>query len=873
MASSNPIYARFLKHADLGTWFECLKKYQKQLPQNPSSEAFTEVFCICVYVNWFSSLIGEEDIQKETDQIFKKLREQYKSQNSHSTEEKLLVHAMISAYCGYRGTTKRLFKEVGREELPIEWALLILPNNSTKRAKFLKPYMDESSHQVFLPGLYFYASALLELNYTNELQVLLSSYSENDNNPLLIDLRGKLFELSGSFLKAFEVYRTSEWAQHTYRAFICKIISQTSLEEAGEYITFLGDAKLGKGMNLSDGEIGQAEIARTFAFTKACQWQGYNNWLVNFEMGKLAFRRRRHAEAEFYMKLSSRQAPKEFQLVVSGLRFTNLTWLGGRSSDRDLNLLPEIMECGSQVLEARGTEVQKASTRIWLYNWDKDIETLNPVFETEDDYSVGEAYYSQNNHPLAVKYWTQYFNSFYYHRCYGRVINFFYDLKFEHTYSYLIEIQLEESWEDFFALWELANFLLSKASPGEGVFMEGKQIDVLLSQLENRLEELSQSDFQNAIRSFQYFADSNRNVVAESLLRRAGKLAESPEEYLSVAQARRKYPAYRTFDGERLAIESLIQAEQESTNRFERLQIAKELSYFGQVRLARKIMEEEGIFQEVESMEPSEYILALQCQSPIISPEERKEIERKALHSLERDMHSGGIRKYPKFFFERLEKYTQLKSSSFLESTLSDIDLEEESTWANWKSNLDKAQASTDLKSEQELLTKKTKNLKEIPLFEKYLVWSLMFNKIELIWNGIKRRKPDVNTELIPIGREEPFDENYRSLKLSKLWRTYFHAQNEEVGRQMLKDIKEFIGQEEQLLENWSSLKAEKSQKELSRLEFFIRKAQFLLKDIHKAEEKGNYWPEFLAIQEKILLDIDHAIKQLDEYTQFARKI
>ena len=168
-----------------------------------------------------------------------------------------------------------------------------------------------------------------------------------------------------------------------------------------------------------------------------------------------------------------------------------------------------------------------------------------------------------------------------------------------------------------------------------------------------RLLDLSEFEFQHLVRAYEFFARTNRQDIAEGLLRQAGALAESPAQKLEVAVLRRKAHWLTSREGDPLALIQLQRADRKSRDRLERLQIARELFHHGRVQRARQVLEEQRIFDQDEGLEHVEFIAALQC-GPWLKPAEFAALANAALAALRRDYRAKTMKSDWRVFFRRL---------------------------------------------------------------------------------------------------------------------------------------------------------------------------------------------------------------------------
>src|SRR5262249_28226774 len=149
-----------------------------------------------------------------------------------------------------------------------------------------------------------------------------------------------------------------------------------------------------------------------------------------------------------------------------------------------------------------------------------------------------------------------------------------------------------------------------------------------LSWVAKRLEQLAEFEFQHLMRAWRFYNNYNRGDLAARVLQRADRLAESAEEHLSLAIANQ----------DTMSRSHLLRAEREASHRLMRIDIARWFANFGQLSRARQILNTAGVFDPNTHLEPLEYVIALQCESPCLTEEERQDLLRRAAKQLDQDL-------------------------------------------------------------------------------------------------------------------------------------------------------------------------------------------------------------------------------------------
>src|SRR5437867_2201277 len=170
LPSPREAYWPFLRTADLTSWRQCLREYDHLTAPSEKSETtslaeLTEALCISIYVQWLSRLCGENEIHQQTVKNFKRLVALAAGVNWRvPSKDAVLVKAIIAAGSGYARTGEQILGN-GYDDIPLEIALLVLPESPSKRAQLLKKYIARDPKETFLPAFYFYAHGLLDLGY------------------------------------------------------------------------------------------------------------------------------------------------------------------------------------------------------------------------------------------------------------------------------------------------------------------------------------------------------------------------------------------------------------------------------------------------------------------------------------------------------------------------------------------------------------------------------------------------------------------------------------------------------------------------------------------------------------------------------------
>ena len=872
----NKSYTTFLESADLKTWESALQSYDHLLGDkgqinDVSITELAEGLILSTYVVWLSDLQGETGRYENALHIFRQLFQLTGQLKKLKTVNTRLVEAIIAGSCGYCMTAQEIVKNFSGD-IPIEVRLMMLPQSPSKKAQIIKDQIFLGDEQPsFLPAVYFYCHALLELGYYQEVRNQVEKVKRIDfkSNGLVIDLQAKLLEFAGNWEKAAELYGRSEWAIHRYRYILCQNITAGSGQFDLNGIDLGSDQKFIIGMRDFKTETDPVDLARSNMFINTCRWHGFENWLVQFELGKVSFQQRRHLEAEKHFKLAVENAPTTTQLPINNLRFSNLTWFRG-SIVRDLSIEAETLECAQAVLDSGGKEAEKVYAREYLARRTNSNSLLTPIFETDNEYAKGLAYRRLEGHqPLAMASWVKALNQSYLHRAWFELIYIFTDLQFAYTVEYIIDIVFRESWEDFAQLWELGDCLIIVFNRTSTHFTVRQIIGDKLEELDKRIRVLCQMEFQNLMRAFEFYIKYRRPDIAGDLLRRAATVAERPDEYLELAIARRNVAWFALDQQDMLGLGSLLRAEREASHRLEKLLIARELVKSGQFPGARNILTSIGLFEQDKAWEPIEYIVALQCGQPCLTKQEIIALGEDAAHSLKKDIASGRFAKYAQSFIRRLEEYATVSLDNPFDYKKDQFELiKRESLWQEWKVALEEGKKGYNLVKEEVLLREKIEELqfKQTEYLYAYTMWKYVLNNYEEKLDEIMNTRPNLDDSETSISKSGSIVSNERAHRLARLWKEYLIGENEE----HLNAIKAFTLEEKRLTENWESLRKKEMEQALRRAHIYVRSSQTILEIIKMREEIESPWPFFLDIQDHILLDIQQLSKRLDRQMNLA---
>ena len=199
-------YRSFLCSSSLDSWTASLAAYGGLIDgtediRDARPVDICRALTIAIYVAWLSVRCGENERRKVVMQRFHDLSARLVPLQQSAASRGSLLQAVIAAATGYPATGLRLAQQLGKP-LSVDLAVLMVPNLAMRRAAMLRPFVLEGDGSGFVPALYFYGSALLDLGYQSSVEALLDRHPNLERSALGIDLGGQLLELAGSWSEA-----------------------------------------------------------------------------------------------------------------------------------------------------------------------------------------------------------------------------------------------------------------------------------------------------------------------------------------------------------------------------------------------------------------------------------------------------------------------------------------------------------------------------------------------------------------------------------------------------------------------------------------------------------------------------------------------
>jgi hypothetical protein len=868
-------YAAFLRSPDLSTWMECLEaqgvdQAQPAASAACSTENIVNALCIAMYVNWLGDRCGDRDAHKISAEVIEWIESCLRQRDRYAPCPMTKYGmALLTAWAGYREAAKDALLESGG--IPPEASLLVAPRDNAQMVAFLRNYLTDDADGLFPPVFYFYCSGLLDLGSLNEVHWLVRESGKDESDPMIRDLKGKMHERSGLWKDAYEIYHNSRWPVHRYRAGICRSIEEGLSESEDNQL--VSAEEVSRALLDFESEIDQTELARANSFVNACRWNTFDNWILHLELGKLNFRRRRYCEADAHLKRAAGHAPQECRFAIENLRFANLTWISEQYLSRDLPMEPETLEAGYAAIVAAREPEETAGTRVWLAAKTGEKELLQPLFSSPDLFNRGKAYELDRNTPDAIRCWHEMINQKYYPRALQKVMDLFASAGFQNTVDCMVGIIVRESWDDFFVLWELANFLLDTLSRFGETSDGFQRLNERLVQVAQRLQDLSRFEFQHLIRAYEVFSRVNRQDIAESLLARASKLAEGAEENLAIAVARRRSAWFRPNEPDPEGLACLVRAEKEARDRLERLQLAREFFLYGQIQAGRRVLEQEGILVQARDLQPIEFIVAIQC-GPWLTQGEFRFLVKEAVDSLFRSLEAGLDRKYAPRFAQRLVGAISSIDESALGEHARLLDLatpgKEESDhvqqeqayeasdrweWKTWQMAVRAAKAADDLSTEEQLLGDMLAAVESLDADLKYAVLKFLYCELDEALVEAFTACPKTEPEETPYTKSGKVIGNWRAQILTDLWKAFIASATDKDRAIAEARIRSFHDDERRCLTDWEKKRRRDNAKYLRRALVFGKVAEAILESLLVRGDEQD-WRPFSGIHEAIATDL-----------------
>lgn len=869
-------YATFLRTADAGVWQECLDRILERVHATAGPAELAEALCIAAYLNWLGRSSGATATEKEAWQRYRELNDELVRATAPGPSRELdLCWGIVLAFAGYQVTGTTLLQRNG--QLAPEHLLLALPSSGVRTVAALRPLFEGPSAGSFLPAAHIYGLALASIGAVQEARDLMARLDRDNGQPLLLEVLGAANERLGLWSEADAVYRRSPWPMHRYRAAMVAAIAGRSAAPADDLELDEPTLQL---VGQLEGELDQTEITRSVAFLSACLWQPVTSWLVETELGKLNFRRRRHAEADLHFQRALQSAPGRAQFAVSHLRFANFTWLTGTDPHLTLNMTPEALT-GRQALARSTQDDDTSSIRIWLAQQTNDLELIPESLEDWDPYQRGEGFEVVGERGRALDCWVESLREGYYHRAVGRLLSQLQAAGFPRAAGCLAEVVLRESWEDFPALLETAE-QLQDVGPAAGAGDPADELVRITQAFQQRLIELSKLEFKNAVRCYALVRRAGQQDLAEGLLLRLAKQAEGVSELLAAAVLRRSTPM--TVQAREEGLWCVRRALTEARDRSERLQIAREFFHYGQIGEARTVLRDERVLLADQQLSHADMTVLLQC-AEWLSRDNLQDLADRAVGRLLADQGAGVLGRDGAAYGQRLLAYaravepqTDTWLSERIENGLgTSLGARAESVWGGasdkrWPAIQERLYSDIEEDAQSPI------NLAAVTSPDSS--FGLRLSAVEGLrtalatWVDKARQVPVAVPQVeVPLSAAEDRGDRPRTIQLSDLWRAHLTPQpDEEKAREAAGALRAFFEEERLLRQRWNRSRQEAAAPSLRRAVRIGEALLELLPSVLGPAERHDVHPIFRDLFAQADADVATLATEVSEQVAMLRR-
>jgi hypothetical protein len=800
-------------------WTECLTSLERCVERESLDlQELTQGACVATYVGWLSTFAGEDSGHDRAAAALRRLVEAIGRVIATGHAEgpaAIRATAVVLASSGYSRSAAKLV--ASHDDISPDLALMIVPSDDARTIAQLRGVALDPGPEAFPPAFYFYCDALLRFGRITEVARLVREYRKDPADPMVADLLGNLYERGGQWGDARDVYKGSSWPIHGVRGALCAIVSNTSSADLADALAHLERRAVGQALALRDTEVDQLELARSSAFVSACQWNAVESWLIDFELGKLSFRRRRHWEADDHLSRAEASCPKSALFAIRSLRFSNLTWLSSRGRAARLPMRPEALEASFAAIEAADESDTDSDIRTWIAAETGDYSWLLAVLKGNDEWPLAQAHGLAGNTLEELTTLLSHVAFTYTPRALYRLIEWFSRARFYRSADYLTTLVLDESGHDFFTLWELGSTLLSLRSVVDRGSASHDRLQAGIRAVSGKLQELSQFDFQHLIRGFEFFAEQRRDDIAELLLTRASTLGDGTEENLAVAMARRASGRFGAGEGLDQGLACIVRAERAARHAVDRLLVAREYFHYGQVQKGRELLEHAGVFEEGRTRKDIEYVLALEC-GQWLEPVEFRSLARTAVTTSVRALRAGVRRRFDLLFLQRLFDTIAAVDKAFAqhlvrEEGLRMIPSDAGAASANpqtgqrptdeWAALLYDVQAPLQTVPTARAVAKTLRTVIGSRPAAGYVLWSKLLSRIEAVDDVVQRLKAAVeDPDRVPVAKNRRLT-SARSTELHGLWQALAAASTDADRDRARERIRAFHDAERQLFHEW----------------------------------------------------------------------
>jgi tetratricopeptide (TPR) repeat protein len=736
----------------------------------------------------------------------------------------------------------------------------------------------EPGRAPFPPLVLEYGSALVNIGEVREARALAETSGRDAADPFMLEILASASERLGEWGTSYTAYRRSSWPIHRYRAAMVGAISG----RPAAAVDLEMDEPTRQYLSELDGDVDQTEIARCTAFLNACLWHPVDDWRVELELGKLSFRRRQYAEADLHLLRAAGSAPEGARFAIAKLRFVNLTWLTGGELHQSLHMEPEALTVGQEAL-SRGNDADDTSViRTWMARQTGDLTLIPASVDDWDPFEQADAYMAVEDPGRAIDCFLKSLESRYYHRSAVELIRLLFPAGLEQAVSYLAELVFSESADEYLGLWETA-LVLYQLAPSTGEADDRGGLERWHNRFRDRLIELSQFEFMNSIRSYHLALQHNHQDLAEELLQRAARQAEGVSELLAVAILRRMNRSARPTRSDQEGLQCLMRAQPLARDRLERLQIARELFYYGGGAEARAILSEEGALQPGTPLSHMEMAVVLQC-GPWLSEEERAGLARRAAARLGQDRRSGALGAYPATYASRLLNAVPDVDAPLSQAIRQHLDPaflpsyygaawpgRTDDNWPAIRDRIDEAIVDSDTDAPADLDA--WPGLTGVPssFGLRVMVTAHLRSRLETLIDEARQVLPTIPAEQIPIAKSADGGDGIRTIQLCDLWRLRLTSPPSGADRSAAR-LRQFFDTEQKLLDEWEERRRSASGPILRQV---VRVGQALeesLTALVGPEQRAHRHPVLSALFDQIELDVRSLRAETAEQVRSARR-
>lgn len=648
-------YKLFLASADVRIWSECLGRLSRAAAEVDNGderlpELFGEALCVAIYLGWLARMSGDDAVAAEATDEFDRLSARLAAVSGDDSPRWRQCWALVLANADYTAHAAELLRD--DRPWPAELTVLLVRGDDVAKLKELRQVARGITTTGFLPAVSYYAEALMNVGSVQEALRVLDTAARDNTHPLLLGLRGKIHEGLGQWSAAYDAYRRSSWPDHRFQAAVVGTIAGRSsgFDELADQMTPEVVLRYG-------GQLDQADVRRGVAFLNACRWRPVKSWVLELELGGLAFRRLQYAEADAHLSRALKSTPPGAQFAVAYLRFLDLTWLTGDGPEAVVDLTAESFTAADQLVGLDGDDARTPPAQLWLAKGVPDLSRLPASIMEWPAHDRADALDALGLPAHAIDASLMGLGTSFYHRTVVKLINRLWAAGLHMSAEELTEIVLRES-ADGFALWETCLALQALPTTGQHV-ADGPDGDgtedwltVKIEAFRERLGALGQAEFTDTVRALGLAVGAGDGDGAEELLLRASEQADAVSELIAVAILRRQ-SSFRSRQADQESLRCLHRARTIARDRLERLAIARELFRYRDVRAARQVLVEEQVLLPQTMLTHSEFVVALEC-SPWCTDEERQSLARRARERIAHDAAADVLGPYPQTYAQRL---------------------------------------------------------------------------------------------------------------------------------------------------------------------------------------------------------------------------